>query len=375
MIILNRLKKALCVLILILVIALPLSSCKGEKTNASDDNIENTLLKVTYIDVGQGDSILLQSGEESMLIDSGERQYADAVMDCLEENDINTLTYAVVTHPHSDHCGAMDEILNVYSADNFMCTNAPSDSKVWQDVLSEVKSKRIKTITASAGQSFDFGNTKVDIFSPIKNDYDDLNDWSIVMKVTCSKVSFLFTGDAEKLVEYQMMDKGYNLSSTVLKLGHHGSSTSTCEEFLYTVNPSYAVISCGKDNEYGHPHDETIELLKHYGVTYFQTDKLSSIVAETDGERVVFSNYEKTLSKSEEISVNPTEITTSQSPQTTVQSTQPAESVYMGNKNSKVFHRISCGSAKQMKEKNKVAFDSREQAINSGYSPCQICNP
>ena len=220
-------------------------------------------LTVSFIDIGQGDSILLQCKDESMLIDAGENDKGDTVVNYLESHNATKLKYAVGTHPHSDHIGGMDTVLKNIQTDTLICPKVTYNTKTWKDVETEAKSQNTKIEYANAGESYTLGDATFTIISPKKNHiYSDCNNYSVVIKADYGENSFLFTGDAEKLVEDEILESNYNIKADVLKVGHHGSSTSSSEKFLNKVSPKYAVISCGVNNEYGHPHKETLEKLK-----------------------------------------------------------------------------------------------------------------
>ena len=187
------------------------------------------------------------------------------------------------------------------------------------------------------------------MLGPAKS-YADPNNTSIVVKVEFGDTSFLFTGDMEKDAETDMLDYGMDVSADVLKVGHHGSSTSTGYRFLYEVDPEYAVISVGKDNTYGHPHRETVAILGDAGVPMLRTDELGTILAVTDGSEITFT-WEKQ-------SAQPGDI-------------EPADATYIGNRNSKKFHLPTCNGLPA--ENNRVIFDSYSEAIAEGYTPCGNC--
>lgn len=350
--------KRKCFLLSILIlISLVFCGCEDIiQSKTEPENNTATSLTVTFIDVGQGDCTLIEANGESMLIDCGEKEYADVVIDRLEKQGIAKLDYAMVTHPHTDHYGGMGYVLDEIPTKNFIYPGKGADTYLWDKIDDELIEAKTKVITAHAGDTLTVCGLPFKIFAPQNKKYEETNDYSIVSKLVCGEISFLFTGDSEKLSEYEMLSNGYDLTSTVLKVGHHGSTTSTCEEFLFTVNPSYAVISCGKDNRYGHPHDETIELLNLYNVQVLRTDELGSITAKTDGYTVKFYSDDELFLDS-------------------AKSTESTSQIYIGNKKSKVFHLETCEAMDNMKDKNKVEFSKREEAVNSGYAPCKNCNP
>ncbi len=345
-------------------------------------------LTVSYIDVGQGDSILLECDKKYMLIDAGENDKGEIVSDYIKSRGINHLDYAVCTHPHSDHIGGMDTVMNEYPADAFIYPNVDYNSQSWDDVLSTAKSNNSKLIYASPGETYSLGDADFVIYSPQKNSiYSDCNNYSVIIRLSYKSKSFLFTGDAEETAEKEVMEQGYNLKSDVLKVGHHGSTTSTGEKFLDKVSPKYAVISCGTDNKYGHPDKETLDKLKHRNIKVYRTDQDGTIIINTDGESFNFITRDNTVNVYEEYEEeNPEKENTanilngsdkiSNSEFTEkFSSNNPKQEKYIGNKNSLKFHREDCGSLKAMNDKNKVYFNSRHEALKNGYSPCKSCNP
>lgn len=356
----NRMKRILCVLTA-LTILMTLGSCKLYTPKQYTEGEANAKLIVHFIDVGQGDSILLESNDEYVLIDAGERDSGNTVSDYIKSRGADELKYVIATHPHTDHAGGLRTVLNDIDAENFITAETDCATNTWTKLLTTVERKKINYIDAECGDTYSFGEASFTIMAPLSDGYDGYNNYSVVTKVTCGDISFMLTGDAEKESEYEMVASGEDLSADVLKCGHHGSSTSTTAKFLKAVNPSYAVISCGKDNEYGHPHQETMQKLNKLGCQILRTDEMGTIIACTDGTGLSFSAANNNI---------PSEATVSTDETTDEQPTQ-----YIGNKNSHVFHLPTCGGVKTMSEKNKVEFESREDAIEAGYTPCSTCDP
>lgn len=257
----------------------------------SNEEVQNTegIMKVNYIDVGQGDSILVQVNNKNLLIDAGPKSSKDKLMDYLNKLNIKKLDYVIATHPHEDHIGGMSYIIDKYEVEKFYAPKVEHTTKTFERMIDSLKNKGLNINVIKEGtNSIDLGeNTKVEVFSSGKDTYNNLNNYSPIMRVEFYNNSFLFTGDAEKEVEKEVLEKGYNLKSDVLKFGHHGSSTSTTEEFFKAVNPSIGVIQLGKDNDYGHPHKETLEIIKKNQLTVYRTDKDSNIVLVSDGNKII----------------------------------------------------------------------------------------
>ncbi len=352
-------KKLICAFILCVILLFTLCSCNYIiAENFVDFEVpKNTALTVHFIDVGQGDSILLESDGSYVLIDAGEREKGNVVCNYIKALKTDTIDYVIATHPHSDHVGGLSDVLYTFECKNFITAETDQQTKTWMDVLEAVDKTDSKYIDAKVFSTYTFGESRFEILAPQSDSYDDYNNYSVVVKVTCGDTSFLFTGDAETLSERDMIDSGADLSSDVLKVGHHGSTTSSCDNFLDAVNPTYAVISCGKNNDYGHPHKEIVKALSQRDIVTYRTDELSTIVAFSDKKNITFSYV-----NSDVVIYNPYD-------------KESTENVFIGNKNSHKVHRSYCESIRDMNKNNQVVFHSIDEAKKEGYSPCNNCNP
>ena len=285
-------KKKLSIIAIILsFFSLFLLGCETQ-----NESIEQTAGEMTvhYIDVGQGDSILIQVNNKNLLIDAGPGKSKDMLLNYLDSLNLKKIDYVIATHPHEDHIGNLDDVINKYEIGAFYSPKVTHTTKAYENMIKALKKKDLKINVIKEGtNSIDLGEgTKVSVFSPIKAEYkkgsqQDFNNYSPVMKIEFGKTSFLFTGDAEAEVEKEILKKGYDVSADVLKFGHHGSSTSTSEAFLKAVNPSIGVIQLAEDNTYGHPHKETLDLIKKYKLTVYRNDKDGDIVLSSDGTNIV----------------------------------------------------------------------------------------
>lgn len=270
------------------------NAVEQSKNNSSDNKGQDTntnvsgQLKVSYIDVGQADSILIQQGDHNMLIDAGNNLDDKTVKAYLDKQGVKSLDYAIGTHPHEDHIGGLDYIINNVNVKKVYMPKATATTKTFKDVVAAIKNKGLTATEPKVSETFDLGEAKCTILAPNGTKYDDANNYSIVIKLKFGSNTFLFTGDAENISEKEMLDKGLDVSADVLKVGHHGSRSSTTEEFLNKVNPKYAVISCEKNNDYGHPHKTTIERLKDHKIPVYRTDESGSIVCTSDGKNITF---------------------------------------------------------------------------------------
>lgn len=256
-------------------------------TNKNIQPDPNKML-VHYIDVGQGDSILIQVNNKNLLIDAGPKSDKTKLLDYLSNLNLEKLDYVIATHPHEDHIGNMADIIDDYTLLAFYAPKVQSTTKTFEQMVEALKRKNLKINVIKKGtDSIDLGkNTKITVLSPTQDSYENLNNYSPVMKIEYGSTSFLFTGDAEKDIETEIISNNEDISSDVLKIGHHGSSTSTSKNFFNKVNPSIGVISVGEDNTYNHPHKETIKLLSESNVTTYRTDKDGTIVISSDGSKI-----------------------------------------------------------------------------------------
>lgn len=246
-------------------------------------------LVIHYINVGQGDSMLLQSNGKNLLIDAGPRSNKDNLLKYLKKTGIKKLDYIVATHPHEDHIGAMRYVIDKYGVkEKMFAPKKISATASYKEMVKAISNANKKIIVAKAGVSFTLGDAVFcEMLAPSSNSYDNTNDYSAVIKVTFGKTSFLFTGDAEKTSEREILENNPGINVDVLKIGHHGSMTSTTDNFLEAVSPRIAIISCGNNNEYGHPHDGTLQKLKENNITIFRTDFDGNIVLESDGNKII----------------------------------------------------------------------------------------
>ena len=240
-------------------------------------------LKVHFIDVGQGDAVLIQTPSINMLIDGGDR--GSTVVDYLKAQGVSSLDLVIGTHPHADHIGGLINVLQSIPVKEVIDPGVVHTSKTFEDYLTLIDIKDIKFTVGRAGMVRDFGDgAAMLIVHPTSLDNANINDTSIVVRLTFGQGSFIFTGDAERLSEEQILTRGYDLKSTVLKVGHHGSNTSTSTSFLDAISPKVAVIMVGEDNRYGHPHNETLSRLINAKIDVYRTDIHGTIVITTNGQ-------------------------------------------------------------------------------------------
>ena len=239
-----------------------------------------------FIDVGQGDGMLIMTEDGNILIDAGPASASTELNAYLDKYGVTDIEYAIFTHPHEDHIGGAASVVNSRNIKNVIMPDAEYDTKTYTRLLTALEqSTKTNVIPAQSGDTYELGNLKIRILAPNSDEYKSTNDYSVVAKITYGSTSFMFTGDAEALSEKEIMSlyNSYELKSNLLKVGHHGSTTSTSEAFLDAVNPLIAVISCAKGNDYGHPHTKTMEKLAERGITVYRTDMEGSMILTTNG--------------------------------------------------------------------------------------------
>ncbi len=244
------------------------------------------VVRLHFIDVEQGDSILIEDNDRFMLIDAGLNEKGNTVTKYLKKLGVERLDYVIGTHPHNDHIGGLDTVMNAFDVDHVLLPDVSIDSENYKDVLDVIADKELTIIRPVVGDNYTLGNASFVIISPNSSGYESLNDYSIGIKLTYGNTSFLLAGDAQTVSEAEMLENGIDLSADVLKLSHHGSSTSSTINFLDKVNPNYAVISVGKGNKYEHPHSLTMQVMKDRAIHLYRTDEQGSIVFTTDGTSI-----------------------------------------------------------------------------------------
>jgi beta-lactamase superfamily II metal-dependent hydrolase len=261
----------------------------------------------------------------------------------------------------------MENVIRAFNIGQVYMPRATTTTKTFEDVLLAVKDKGLKISTAKAGVTIlDQGSLKVNFVAPCGSNYEDLNNWSAVTRIQYGSTAFLLTGDAEAQSEEEMLASGVDLKADVLKVGHHGSSSSTTQAFLKAVAPKYAVISVGTGNDYGHPHQETLAKLANAGVQVYRTDLDGTVVFTSDGINITVEKLGSTIKPRAPDTGSAVEPVAPVTP-------TGGEGGYIGNKNSKKFHLPSCSTLPA--EYNRVYFKTRDEAVNAGYNPCKRCNP
>lgn len=286
-------KKILFVVLLLIIVLI--AQVFYKPSQSSIEQVEEIVadyndLQVYYIDVGQADCILIRHQNENMLIDAGNNADGPKLVNYFKKIGIQNFKYIIGTHPHEDHIGGLDDIINSFNVENVLLPEAYTTTKTFSDVLTAIENKNLEITVPNIGDKITFTNISIEILY-VGNQEEDLNDNSIVIKLTYGNYSYLFTGDATSKCEKLMLDK--NIQANVLKVAHHGSDTSSSDQFLRKVNPEYAIISVGKDNSYGHPSDKIIKRLKKYTNNIYETKDYGTIVTISNGDNITIK-YLKT---------------------------------------------------------------------------------
>lgn len=283
-------KKKLIFLAVVLLLLLAAWLRDTVPTHSEVELPDGSYLRVDYVDVGQADFIVVECDGVFMTIDGGNVDDSQLVYSYLRERGIDEVETVVITHAHEDHCGGVSAILNAVTAEKVYCPVTEYDSSAFRNVVKAVQAQGLEITVPVVGELFTLGSAQVQVIGPVKS-YDSPNDTSIVLRITFGERAFLFTGDAEMTSEKDIMDAGFDISADVLKVGHHGSSTSTSYLWLRSVAPTYAIISSNRTEEpdYNHPHKEVVSRLRDADTIVYRTDLQGTITCITDGRDLAFT--------------------------------------------------------------------------------------
>ena len=339
---------------------------------------EGSTFSVHFIDVGQADAALVECDGHYMLIDGGNKADSSKIYSILKKDDITHLDIVVGTHAHEDHIGGIPGAFNYADADLTLCATGDYSSDAFDDFKKYADQKGGGIVIPTVGDTYSLGSASIKILGV--NGGNNTNDTSIVLMITYGETKFLFTGDAEREAEQAILESGADLSATVLKVGHHGSNTSTTYPFLREIMPAYAVISVGAGNSYGHPSEDTLSRLRDADVKVYRTDLQGDIKCSSDGKTVTFSVAKNADIDTLESVAKPDSTTTPS--QTVAPEPEPEPdpvpngSYYVLNTNSKKFHSPGCGSVGKISASNKeYSTETAEELVAKGYSPCGNCKP
>lgn len=283
----NKKRDAFVILLIVaLVVGSFIYSQLQERSALAAASMKDGECELHMIDVGQGDAFLLRAGDDTVLVDTGTGEAEDQLYDYLTRHGVTSLDYVIFSHPHEDHIGNGDMIMECFDVENVIMPDVTADTACFEDLLEAIYATDARVHMSNAGDTYTAGDISLKILGPFEMDPDEPNNCSIVMRVEYGDVSMLFSGDAEKVVEYQVLEKyADEVDCDIYKVAHHGSSTSNSDKFVETASPGIALISCGFGNTYGHPHREVISKLDEMGVTVRRTDVDGDVVVATDGEK------------------------------------------------------------------------------------------
>lgn len=360
-----KLRHRLFAAFLCLLLAAGLCGCNGQETSSVSSAVSSVAdaelpLRVHYLDVGQGDSIFLElPGGRCMLIDSGESEYAQTVIDAITGYGYQKLDYVIVTHPHTDHMGSMAKVIGAFEIGKIFMPRSDASTGAYENLLKAIAAKNLKITAAKAGgKVLEEENLHAEFLAPNSDSYSGCNNYSAVLKLTFGKVRYLFMGDAETLSEKEIKA---DVSADVVKVGHHGSDTSSGAEFVKRVGAKIAVVSVGDGNSYRLPNQKILERWTKSGAALYRTDELGTITVSSDGTalRVSTGAGESTLSAGSAQSV----------------STSSTAAGYILNTKSKKIHSPDCAQAEQIAAGNRAQTDKLlQELLEEGYTPCGTCH-
>ena len=317
---------------------------------------QDAAFQMHFIDVGQALSVLVECDGQFMLYDGGNVDDGSLVVSYLQSQGVEQLEYVFCSHAHEDHVGGLAAALAYFPANHVYAPVTEASTKCFQDFVKYTQQQGLQVEVPAVGTTWQLGGATITQLGPVAQ-YSDTNDTSLVLRIDYGATSFLLTGDMEADAERDLVNSGANLKVDVLQVGHHGSSTSTSYVFLNAVLPEMGIISCGVNNKYGHPHEETLSILRDAGVDVYRTDLLGTITIGSDGQNYTIG----TEHYATDAELNPTAPAASST----------AQQAYIGNVNSKKFHLPTCPNLPA--EKNQILFSSYDEAVAAGYTPCSTC--
>ena len=333
------------------------------------DDIQSTygLMRVHFIDVGQGDCSFIELGNgQTMLIDAGNPEDGDDIVKYIENLQYSDIDYVVATHPHDDHIGGMAEVLKTFPVEKMYMPNAVHTSYSFENLLNVIDEKDIDLNVAKTGTSIlNSGPIEIDILSPVQEEYSEMNNYSAVVRIIYGESSFLFTGDAEKIVESEILDSEIDVD--VLKVGHHGSNSSSSEAFINATSPQIALISCGQDNMYGHPDYEVLSLLNENNVKIYRTDEAGTIRITADQNKKISVDKKASPIKEKAPPTVVSEVKEEEIIEKVADNAPNENYIVYRTATGKNFHRDGCS---YLKSKYEITI---EEALRRGLTPCSRC--
>ncbi len=371
----TKTRRILGLFLAMLLLVVPLWGCKQEKIqgNVNSNIVQNVQtaggLTVHYLDVGQGNAILLQSEGHSMLIDGGARHSSSFVVSYLEKQKIEKLDYVLISHFDEDHLAGAVGALHKFPVDTLITPDYEADSNIFQSYKKIVEENGYEAVHPQQGQEFSLGSAKFRIISPVSYGHEDENQDSVGVILENGEQKFFIGGDIGLESEKEILESGVDIQADVMLMNHHGSHVS--EKFFKEISPSYSVISCGKDNKYGHPRQDTMELLKKYDVPVFRTDLQGTILMYSDGKELTFekepcNDYTPGDKNGVKEDNDIQEFNNS----------NEQECNFVLNAHTKKIHTKSCSSVEKMSEDNRSYYKGDiNTLLDAGYSACKSCKP
>ena len=327
----------------------------ASQTGTTPSDGQDAAFQMHFIDVGQALSVLVECDGQFMLYDGGNVDDGSLVVSYLQKQGVEQLQYVFCSHAHEDHVGGLAAVMAKFPAGHAYSPVTEGSTKCFNDFVKYTQQQGLQLEVPSVGTVWPLGSATVTLLGPVTQ-YSETNNTSLVLRIDYGVTSFLLTGDMENTAETDLVNSGANLKADVLQVGHHGSSTSTSYLFLNAVLPEMGVISCGT-GKYGHPHEETLSILRDAKVDVYRTDLQGTITIGSDGQNFTVGT-ERFVPDSQ---LNPTDPSSSST----------AQQAYIGNVNSKKFHLPSCANLPA--EKNQILFSNYDEAVAAGYSPCSSC--
>lgn len=364
-----------------LVLALALTGCSTDNpvassTSAADATVPSSSLELpvgdekdasfslTLLDVGQGLSVLIEADGEYLLYDGGGRSTSSYVVSYLQQHGVDQIRWLVASHYDEDHISGLVGVLNTVEVEEAMLPDYTTDTRIFQSLQNAIAEQNVPVVTPLQGDLYTLGNAEIEVVGPGNHHYAKDNDNSLCLHVSYGNFQCLLTGDAEQDAEEDMVRSGQDLSCDVYVVGHHGSTSSSCDALLDAAAPQYAFLSVGEENPYGHPAEETLEAIQRRGIAMYRTDKQGEVTVYSDGDRYWFSTA----------SCEDWTHGTQTVPEESVATTSLQEALFILNTHTKKFHLPDCPSAAQIEEKNKAYTDaSRDELMSRGYTACKHC--
>lgn len=368
-----------------------------------EEQMPDGTLSVTFLDVGQGNAVLVEQGGAYMLIDGGNRDYSSFVVSYLKEQGVEELAYVITSHYDADHLNGVVGALHAFSCGQVLAPDYVTDTRVYESFERVIKEQDIALAYPAVGDTYTLGDASFTVVCPEVYDPKEDNDNSVGIRLVYGNTSFLICGDAGKAEEQAMLDSGVTLDSDVYLASHHGSEGSSSEAFMRAVSPTAVVVSAGAGNSYGHPTRTVLNRVKACGAALYRTDLQGTITVTSDGTSLSWSvDATQDYRDGDEVAAGAADTTgtsgTADTADSAAQASVAADTAgsaaqasggetaaggtadvtgeYVLNTNTKKFHRPSCSSVAQMSPENKAAFSgSREELIAAGYDPCKRCNP